>query len=104
MEASVGREKREDIWCQASELCWSETDMNSTLRAPSSSEAQLFGGICHQCVPISGVICWGHKCMLGELDDYREKAKCENRNILPGLICRDLNTRSTWETGRMACN
>lgn len=59
MEASVGREKIQHIRCQASELCWSETDMNSTPRAPSFSEAQLFGGIWHRCVPISGVICRG---------------------------------------------
>jgi len=78
--------------------------MNNTLRAPSLSEAELFGGIWHQRVPVSGVICWGHKCMLGELNDYREKAKHGNSNTLRGLICRDLNTRFTWETGGMACN
>lgn len=46
----------------------------------------------------------GHKPMLGELNDYKEKAKCGNSNILRGLICRDLSTRSMWETGGMAYN
>lgn len=78
--------------------------MNNTLKAPSLSEAEVFGGIWHQCVPVSGVICWGHKPMLGELNDYKEKAKCGNSNILRGLICRDLSTRSMWETGGMAYN
>lgn len=68
---------------------------NNTIRAPSLPEAELFDSIWHQCVSISGAICWGHKCMLGKLNDYREKANSGNSSTLRGLICRDSST--TWD-------